>query len=88
MTYRGRVQNGRVLLDEPAAIPDGAVVDVRVIGSIMEPEREQPAPGVRATSIEEKLAAIWAEVPASEWAKLPDDLTDHLDHYVYGTPKK
>ena len=39
-------------------------------------------------SIEDELAAIWADVPVSEWAKLPKDLTDNLDHYIYGTPKK
>jgi hypothetical protein len=38
--------------------------------------------------IEETLAALAAEVPKEEWDKLPADLTDNLDHYIYGTPKK
>jgi hypothetical protein len=38
-------------------------------------------------SIEEKIAAIWADVPEEEWAKLPPDLGDNLDHYIYGLPK-
>lgn len=41
-----------------------------------------------ATPIEEEIAEIVAEVPKEEWEKLPPDLTDHLDHYIYGTPKK
>lgn len=34
--------------------------------------------------IEERLAALAAEVDPSEWDKLPADLTDRLDDYVYG----
>jgi hypothetical protein len=39
-------------------------------------------------SLETILQALAAEVPLEEWQKLPSDLTDHLDHYLYGTPKK
>lgn len=28
------------------------------------------------------------QVPQEEWDKLPKDLSDNLDHYLYGTPKK
>jgi len=38
-------------------------------------------------SIEQELQEIWKDVPASEWEKLPADLSDNLDHYLYGTPK-
>ncbi len=27
-------------------------------------------------------------VPPEEWAKIPPDFLDNLDHYLYGTPKK
>jgi len=40
-----------------------------------------------APAIEEVLAAIVADVPKEEWDSLPADLTDNLDHYIYGTPK-
>jgi hypothetical protein len=39
-------------------------------------------------SLEEAIAAIVATVPEEEWAKLPADLGDNLDHYIYGTPKR
>ncbi|MCH8164767.1 MAG: hypothetical protein IH889_04090, partial [Planctomycetes bacterium] len=42
----------------------------------------------RAPAIEDVLTEIAAEVPDSEWAKLPEDLTDQLDHYLYGTPRQ
>ncbi len=41
-----------------------------------------------APSIEDVLAGIAAEVPQEEWDNLPSDLTDNLDHYLYGTPKR
>jgi hypothetical protein len=41
-----------------------------------------------APSIEEKIAAIWADMPEEEWAKFPEDFSDQLDHYIYGTPKR
>ena len=39
-------------------------------------------------TIEEKIQQIAAETPEEEWKMLPQDLSDNLDHYVYGTPKK
>jgi hypothetical protein len=38
--------------------------------------------------VEEILAELAREVPQAEWDKLPADLTDNLDHYLYGTPKR
>ncbi len=38
--------------------------------------------------IEDIIADIVSDVPDEEWAKLPPDLSDQLDHYVYGTPKR
>jgi hypothetical protein len=38
--------------------------------------------------IEEIIQELAAEVPQSEWDKLPHDLTDNLDHYLYATPKQ
>lgn len=43
---------------------------------------------VNAIPIEDILEAIAKEVPQEEWDNLPDDLTDDLDHYLYGTPKR
>lgn len=38
--------------------------------------------------IEEILKELAAEIPREEWDRLPSDLTDNLDHYLYGTPKR
>jgi len=42
----------------------------------------------RARPIEEIIRELAAEVPQAEWDRLPRDLTDNLDHYLYGTPRQ
>lgn len=49
---------------------------------------DEGPPDVAVPPIEDVLAEIAARVPAEEWARLPEDLTDHIDHYLYGTPKQ
>ncbi len=44
--------------------------------------------GSKPRRIEEVLAELASEVPQQEWDSLPSDLTDNLDHYLYGTPKR
>jgi len=41
-----------------------------------------------APRIEDVLAGLAREVPDEEWKKLPADLIENLDHYLYGTPKR
>lgn len=38
--------------------------------------------------IEEILNELAAGIPPEEWERLPPDVTDNLDHYLYGTPKR
>jgi len=38
--------------------------------------------------IEEILKELAAGIPREEWDRLPADLTDDLDHYLYGTPRR
>jgi hypothetical protein len=67
-------------LEGSATLPEGA--EVRVELATGKEEFDQ-----NASPIEEELAAIVVDVPEAEWARLPADLTDNLDHYVYGTPR-
>ena len=39
-------------------------------------------------SIEEKIRARFDLIPPGEHDKVPADITDQLDHYIYGLPKK
>ncbi len=36
----------------------------------------------------EVIAEISSRVPDEEWAKLPTDGAENIDHYLYGAPKK
>ena len=40
------------------------------------------------TPIWERIIERSAAIPAEEWDKLPTDLAEQHDHYLYGTPKK
>ncbi len=77
MVYRGHVKNGVIRLEHSAVLPEGAEVRVQLASPTAGRQTE--------VSLEQELAAIWADVPESEWNRLPADLTDNLDHYVYGT---
>lgn len=39
-------------------------------------------------TLEEKMTEIISKVHDNEWAKLPLDMGDNLDSYIYGTPKR
>ncbi len=80
MVYRGYVRDGRIVMDEEARLPEGAEVEVTVRATNGQEQDDRP--------IEDVIAEISAGVPDSEWAKLPADLSDQLDHHVYGTPKQ
>lgn len=41
-----------------------------------------------APPIEDVLTELAAEIPQENWDRLPPDLTDNLDHHLYGTPKE
>lgn len=45
---------------------------------------EKPSSPTPKRSIEQTLAELAAEVPPEEWDSLPNDLSDQLDHYIYG----
>jgi hypothetical protein len=86
MVLRGHVQNGMVMFDEPVVLPEGAVVKVELVEENVATQPKSAAD--QKAPIEKQLAAIWADLPSSEWAKLPPDLSDNLDHHIYGAPKK
>lgn len=41
MTYKGHVENGTVVLDDPVELPEGAIIRFEIETT---PETEQPAP--------------------------------------------
>jgi hypothetical protein len=68
-----------------AQIPDFSGQKLRVL---VYPATGNSAEGHDTRPITEVLAEIAAAIPAGEFARLPSDFTDQLDHYIYGTPKR
>ena len=78
MTYKGRVTNGVVVLEDPKALPEGSVVMVEpVVESPSDTERQQLA-DLRQTLLR------WAGTAKG----LPPDLARNHDHYLHGRPRK
>jgi hypothetical protein len=78
MTYRGRVQNGVVILHPPADLPDGAEVEVRLV----EQAADVPA-GRQGPTLYERLKGVVGKAKG-----LPPDAALNHDHYLYGLPRK
>lgn len=72
MTYRGQVKEGIIVLDPPAELPEGAVVEVRASGS---------------DSVQPTWAEVFRDV-IGQAKDLPADSSVNHDHYLYGAPKK
>lgn len=56
-------------------------------------QHDHPAEGVAPAASAEKpiweeILELTADVPDEEWDKLPTDLAEQHDHYLYGTPKR
>ena len=69
----------------PVVLPEGSKVELHVIPATEEQAISSVRPSI---SIEDRLAQIAAEIPQEDWDSLPADLTDNLDHYIYGTDRE
>jgi hypothetical protein len=56
---------------------------------------ETPSPQPAASDAASARKPVWerilertAAIPDAEWDKLPTDLAEQHDHYLYGTPKR
>ncbi|MHB1033705.1 MAG: hypothetical protein ACYC35_01265 [Pirellulales bacterium] len=87
MVYRGHVENGMIRLEGSVVLPEGAEVRVELAALVPEAARANETFDPHALTIEDRLRAIVADVPPEDWDRLPADLSEHLDHYIYGTPK-
>jgi len=78
MSYRGRVRNGVVVLDDSVKLPEGAEVNVEFLGALPDQPAEEEIP----TLYERLLPFVGKAVG------LPPDASINLDHYLYGVPKQ
>lgn len=68
---------------EPVHLPENCEVHLQF--EIQSPPVEATEAVCGDVSIEDKLAALAGQAPSDEWERLPADLSDQVDHYVYGT---
>lgn len=86
MTARGKVKNGKVLLDDPQVFAEGTEVVVRPVRKSSKPakaakpatKKKKPPP----RSLADRLRPFIGKAKG-----LPPDMSVNLDHYLYGVPK-
>ncbi len=82
MANRGTIKNGKVVLDNPEALPDGTEVEVR---AIKKPRKAAKTPKRKKQprKLAERLAPVIGKA-----TNLPPDMSLNVDHYLYGLPKR
>lgn len=81
MVYFGKVKNGKIELDPPAKLPEGAQVRVEPVDSAT----GKPANGVSSKPSDDAAYRI-GEMAIDDFG--PPDMAEQHDHYIYGTPKR
>ena len=89
-------ENGVFRPTQPIDLPERCRVEIEVHVHPSNGESETAASEVAddrrfdptARPLVEIIAEIAAQVPPEAWDALPDDLSDNLDHYLYGTPRQ
>lgn len=81
-------QNGVFKPASPVALPEGKEVLLQ-FAALGERSQDAPRPAESSSidgprGVEDLLVSLASEVPAADWQTLPADLTDRLDHYLYG----
>lgn len=76
MEIRGKVNGGVVVLDDPHALPDGALV--RVV-----PVAEQTSDGPEGSTVWDALRRWGGRAKG-----LPSDFAEQHDHYLHGTRRR
>jgi hypothetical protein len=80
MTVRGKVRNGKVVLEKPLALPNSTEVEVRRV------KKQKPAAKKAKTprrSLTERLRSVVGKAKHLQ----PDASVNH-DHYLYGLPRQ
>ena len=72
MTYTGHIEAGKVVLDEPARIPEGARVRIEVLSLPATATESNPVP-----SLAEQMAGVIGKAE-----QLPVDWSENHDRYL------
>jgi hypothetical protein len=75
----GKVVNGVIVLENGQRLPDGTIVRIEPVG--------EPAPPTSAPQVSQLREMLLNHAGAISDPELPTDLSENLDHYLYGTLK-
>lgn len=64
--------------------PQGTLKRITSVNNFLLVRDEESTFDTNAPAIEDVIADIFKDVPDREWDRLPRDLTDRLDYYLYG----
>ena len=78
MVYKAHVHEGQVVMDNGAALPEGAELRIEVVPTPPTTESDDEGP-----TLYERLKPIIGQAKG-----LPADAARNLDHYLYGHPKQ
>jgi hypothetical protein len=78
----------RLVVVPEAGVPEPARSSEHASARAAGPADAYDAPDGEGTSIESEILEMSRRIPEEEWSRVPADLTDQLDHYIYGTPKR
>src|SRR5205807_10397626 len=59
-----------------------------LLQQLRQADANQLGTGQEHKPIWEEILESTADIPEEEWHKLPTDLAEQHDHYLYGTPKR
>jgi len=68
--------------------PIGRLTKIDQIDSLTFVREDNEPCNLFSRPIEDVITELAREVPKEEWEKVPSDLSQNLDHYLYGGPKR
>ena len=83
MPIKGKIKDGKVILDDASAFPEGAEVEVRPVKNGKRSAQTAKGGKRRPRSLAERLGPFIGQAEG-----LPPDASVNLDHYLYGLPKQ
>ena len=83
MTYRAKMQDGKVVFEGGIKPADGVELRVDVVETASEREARRAAGGAQTLS-----EFLLSRAGIIDDLSLPEDGSLQVDHYVYGTPKR
>jgi Arc/MetJ-type ribon-helix-helix transcriptional regulator len=90
ITVSREVENSILAAVQSGQFPsvDEAVATAWRAFALQQPITQESSAQPKRKPVWERIQDLTADVPDEEWNKLPTDLAEQHNHYLYGTPKR